>query len=450
MNISGFLLSSSLLLGLGSAQETPAKASEIPAPLQGCAKSSNYDGKGNFELFGQDGFIFESPEFQDTYEFKGLDQLTLLVNTFRARGSELILVPVPSRAIKYAGSLDLTSYPRLDFSSQKFVQSWDKMIASARGTGAHVVDLLPDILAFKPGARGEDFFYPRDHHWTTSGAEKAAQETADLIAGIIRDRQLELPTKKGTLTLTRGSSFTGSYGKRFEDVCGQKLPQMTSYQARYEEENESLLGDEDDVIGIFGDSFGQGFPDSNFGPLLEYRTGLKTVNYSSAGAGPLLSLYGYLADPRVREKLPKFIVVPFMGWLSNNAFDYNQATAALLSCTDRTRLARVDYPAGQDKITFGTLPQTAARKLIHIHTNETTNYLEVRGKYTDGSPMRWENWRVSADYFRGSRNDFYSLAAVGRTPLEASIAIDGRKPTAGYAEVCSVDVGNAEGALSSP
>lgn len=450
MTIPGFLLSSGLLLaGLGAAQEMPARASETP-PLQGCAKSSDYDGKGSFELFGKNGFIFESPEFQDTYEFKGAGQLTLLVNAFRARGSELILVPVPSRAIKYAGGLDLTAYPRLDFSSQKFVQSWEKMIASARGTGAHVVDLLPDILAFKPGARGEDFFYPRDHHWTTSGAEKAAEETAELIAGIIKARQWTLPTKKGTLTFTGGSSFTGSYGNRFESVCGQKLPKMTSYQARYEQEDESLLGDEDAVVGIFGDSFGQGFPDSNFGPLLEYKTGLNTVNYSSAGAGPLLSLYGYLADPGVREKLPKFIVVPFMGWLSNNAFDYNQATAALLSCTDRTRLARVDFPAGQEKISFGTLPQTDARKLVHIHTNETTNYLEVRGKYTDGSPMRWENWRVSADYFRGSRNDFYSLAAVGRTPLEASIAIDGRKPTAGYAEVCLVDLGNPQGDLPSP
>ncbi len=64
--------------------------------------------------------------------------------------------------------------------------------------------------------------------------------------------------------------------------------------------------------------------------------------------------------------------------------------------------------------------------------------MEIRGKYTDGSNMTWESGRTAADYFKGSRNDFYTLLPSDKTPMQTLIGIDNHNPTGEYVEVCSV------------
>jgi hypothetical protein len=424
-------------------------AQPVSQPLYApCAKSGDIDGKGTAELFSPEGWIFESHEFksQEVLTSKTLAALTLLAEAFEARGAKLILVPVPTRAIRAAETVDLTRYPQVRFSAQAYTASWNSMVAQARATGITVVDLLPTIVSFKTNTRGEGFFYPRDHHWTMSGMEVAAEQIAAEIDRLAKAQNLSLERQEGSLKVSRSGEFVGSIGEHYAKACGTEVKSMPLYDATYTVESISLLDDVEPLIGIFGDSFGLSFPyntynrpDKNFSVMLEAKTGLPTINNSVSGNGKTATLAGYLADPKLVAKLPPYVVVPFMGGLSNNVFDYGQMRAALLGCSDATRLIKTEFAAPSPKMTF--TPKLAApstgKSLIHIHTDVPANYLEVRqGTYTDASPLSFEIYRTSAPYYTGSRTDFYSMLADDKTVRSLTVQLDKLAPVSGYIEIC--------------
>ncbi|WP_197474682.1 alginate O-acetyltransferase AlgX-related protein [Deinococcus puniceus] len=433
-------------LSLGGALAQAAVSSVQPT-YAACAKSSDIDGKGTYELFGSNGWIFESYEFSALEGLRGTSvaALTRLAKAFKARGSTLILVPVPTRAVSADKTLDFARYPQLQFSKDHYVASWNTMIAQARATGITVIDLLPTVLDFQVNARGEDFFQSRDHHWSLSGMEAATTQIAAQISALAQAQKLDLERQQGELTIKPAGGSAGSMGSHYMKACDLKIEAMPVYDATYTAESTSLLDDVEPVIGIFGDSFGLSYSstrvDKNFGVLLEAKTALPVVNNSVSGNGRTATLAGYLADPALVDKLPPFVVVPFMGGISNSDFDYGQMTAALIGCSDANRIAQTKFSTPAAKMVFAPQPQGASKgnSLIHIHTDAPTNYLEVReGTYTDGSPLKFEIYRTSASYFTGSRTDFYSLLADEKSVRSLAVQLEKQGPVSGYVEVCRI------------
>ncbi|WP_168733634.1 hypothetical protein [Deinococcus sp. Arct2-2] len=434
--------------GLASAQSPLAQAAAPAYPA--CAKSSDIDGKGTFELFGTNGWIFESHEFKanEALSSRTLSALTLMAKAFKARGSHLILVPVPTRAVRAADTVNLTQYPQLRFSAAQYATAWTTMIAQARSTGVYVVDLLPTILNFNPGVRGEEFFYPRDHHWTLSGTEAAARQVTAQIQAIAQAQGLELQETPGLLEIVQKGEFTGPLASHYTRACGTTTEPLKRFQASYTVQGDSLLGDVQPLIGIYGDSFGLTYPDNkyaepdaNFAVMLEATAQLPTINNSVSGSGKTATLAGYLALPEGREQLPPFVVVPFMGGIPNNTFDYGQVTAALIDCSAATRLARTEVASPSPRMLFAppSTGPTLGKSLIHIHTNAPTNYIEVReGRYTDNSVLSFEIYRIAAPYYFGSRTDFYSLLADDKTVNSLMVQLDKQRPVSGYVETCKI------------
>jgi alginate biosynthesis protein AlgX len=409
--------------------------------ISACAKSSDIDGKGTSQFFDKNGWIFESWEYKDDNQFTASDSLTQLVLALKDRGSNLILVPTPFRTIKYASGVQSDNPIVANFSKSKYIKSWNDMLVATRATGATVIDLLPAVQNYKTSARGETFYYPRDHHWTTSGAEVAAQQVAAAIKQLRSKNSIPLQRETNSITFTSKTELVGSFGEHYATACGNRPPLMKRFDAKLSTGSSNLLTTSKTIVGVFGDSFGQAYPDNNFSPLLENATQLSTTNYSVSGGGPTVALAGYLADAKVRDQLPPFIVVPFQGWVSNNYFDYSQITAALVGCNASRMISTMSDSPTQSAVTFKPKddPQSKNQRILHVTTSIPTNYFEVRGKYIDGSDLRFEIYRTSADYYKGSRTEFYAILPKAQAVDYATFKIEGSKSFKAKVELCNLE-----------
>ena len=315
------------------------------------------------------------------------------------------------------------------------------MIADVKKTGVHVIDLLPAVKNFNGSPRGEAFYYPRDHHWTTSGAEVAARAVADQIQQISQQTGLSLQKEENEISFSSKVELQGSFGERYQAACGTRPELMKRFDATISRKNASLLDTEETQIGIFGDSFGQAYPDNNFAALLEHQAQLATANYSLSGAGVTLPMLSYFADEKVRAVLPPFIVVPFQGWVSNNDFDYDQSTAALVGCDAKRMISKADAAPPAPVATWipNDQPTRLGRRILHVRTSVPTTYLEVRGNYSDGSPLSFESYRVSADYYKGSRTEFYAILPGEKSVGTVSVKIEGDRAFSMSTELCSLE-----------
>lgn len=97
--------------------------------------------------------------------------------------------------------------------------------------------------------------------------------------------------------------------------------------------------------------------------------------------------------------------------MSNNDFDYDQSTAALVGCDAKRMISKTDGTPTALLATWtpDDQPTRLVRRILHVRTSVPTPYLEVRGKYSDGSPLSFESYQVSADYYKGSRTEFYAI-----------------------------------------
>ncbi|WP_027483710.1 alginate O-acetyltransferase AlgX-related protein [Deinococcus pimensis] len=413
-------------LGIGCAG---AQSADTPTP---CDKAS-------YMIFGSggNGWIFEPWEFGDNIALPAVDELKVMQAAFEKRGAQLVMVPVPSRPSKYISKIDLRKYPNLKFSPQTYQTTWEAMIDAARSSGTSVVNLLPNILSYQPGSRGESFFYPRDHHWTTSGAEVAAGQVAAEIKRLIAARGMKLKAEDVSVKVERAGFNSGSFADRYFSLCGTKSDIMPAYKATLTVKGGGLLDDEDAVVGVFGDSFGLASPDNNFAPFLEAKTGLRTVNYSLPGAGSFGSLTGYLADPKFVGKLPKFVVVPFLGSISSDPTVYRQVTAELDGCAKPASKFTLDGTSDAP-FSWANVPALGQRGAVHLHLGAPTQKVELTLGYDDGSTEKVTLNRPGNDWYKGNRTDFYLALAKGRTLKTVSVRADD-KPAKLTGQLCALD-----------
>ncbi|WP_350244401.1 alginate O-acetyltransferase AlgX-related protein [Deinococcus sonorensis] len=368
--------------------------------------------------FGTDGWMFEPWEFNDTFSFSATAALQELNEAFRARGSTLVLVPVPSRPYKYLSKIDPTLYPNLKFSPETYKQSWQTMIQAARATGVTVVDLLPSVENYSTSETGEEFFYPRDHHWTTSGVQVIAPVVAQAISALKLPGLNKLTVKMDGFSLKKEGFNSGAFADRYTKACGSRAASSPAYKVRYTKQT-GLLDDTVATIGVFGDSFGLAYPDNNFAPLLEWNTKLNTVNYSLAGGGSLGALTGYLADPAVNHSLPQVVVVPFMGAVPNDANQYRQITATLRGCPGPVQAVQ---SAAEAAVTFQA--DGAAHSAVHLAFTQDTQKVKLTLDYQDGTSEKMTLNRSNADYFKGDRRNFYVSLPADRTVKDLQVSTD--------------------------
>jgi len=413
---------------------------------QSSAQNINSDGSyakcdaaGDIVL-GKNGWISELWEWNSEYNFTTTNEIVDMNNAFKKRGITIIFVPVPSRAVKYSQLFDSSmSKNVIDFSPSQYASNWNDMIKKTSALGVHIVDLMPALKAYTVSSRGESFFYPRDHHWTTSGAEVSSQVVAQTIKDIIKQNSIPVNFTPGRLSVTKSGFNSGSFGDHYSARCKNKVAPMDAYKAVNTIDSSSLLGDRENQIDIFGDSFGFTNPDNNFSIFLEHYSGLSVTNYSVPGIGNLGSLIGYLADADINRKLPKFIVVPMLGWLPSDASMYRQITAEISGCIRPLKKSLRSYDGSSPNMTYSAenILQDSWYS-IHIKFSEDVSKVNLVLKYKDNTTENISLDRGSNNFYKGDKRNFYIALQKSKLLSSAIVTADPTKKVQSKVELCNL------------
>lgn len=422
----------SVILILGSTFNSNAQKVNLDGSFPSCKASEDM-------IFGSNGWIYEYWEWNSAFEFTAGEALMDMDKAFKKRGINLIFVPVPNRTVKYAEYVDIPKYYNIKFSSAEYIIDWNKMVDDIDKLGVNIVNILPTVEKYNISTRGEMFYYPRDHHWTTSGAESSSQAVASAIKKIIKNNNIPLKPTLGVLKVVKQGYNSGSFGDHYSDKCKNKPPNMDAYKAINTISKGGLLENIRPELGVFGDSFGLASPDNNFSTFIEHYSGLRTVNYSTPGIGQLGSLVGYLADPKVNKDLPPFIVVPTLSWLPNDPVMYRQITAEVAGCTHRIQGVATVFKSNTSTYDYtpNILIQNAWNS-IHINLDVNAKQVNINVLYNDNTTERLKLIRNSNDYYKGDLKNFYITFNKNKKVKSAAISIDNLKVFSGTVEMCGL------------
>jgi len=166
--------------GLAAAAPNPARA-EMQT-ISACAALDDpetYKEEDNKEFAqiipGKDGWIFRS-RLDLKYRFKITDQTKdsyhRLVSAFRYKGSDMVMVMIPTRGIT---SRDMLLPPHSEnYKYDKALKNYYAMMEEMRHSGFTVADMT-GVEQVK------NFFFKDDNHWTVDAARFTAAKTAEAI-----------------------------------------------------------------------------------------------------------------------------------------------------------------------------------------------------------------------------------------------------------------------------
>ncbi|HET8883776.1 MAG TPA: alginate biosynthesis protein AlgX [Solimonas sp.] len=428
------LLLAALVAAAALADSRPALAAgdaptyDIRLCCQLCPKAADpasYAGSSYLEEFrvleqGRDGWLFRSGIDMTTDIEIGdasIAQLRRLAAALRARGSALVIVLQPPRALMDVDKLSDAQRKRYDFAAAKrsYVSALQK-IRLAGVTVAPVDELIDEH-------KGYEYFFRRDHHWTPDGAK----HTADVVAAAIRKlpafkdvprksfvtHPASLIGKPGTLQKVATQICGGSYSMQYVDGditepagggdAGALLGDGGDASASDDASGGGLLdvaGKPDDGGGLLGNGGGDGgdVPQIvllgtsnsdtkggyNFNGYLEQALGADVLDTALSGGSFDGSLLHYLPSDLYQKHPPKIIVweIPWQNWpgASKNPYKtYRQAVPLVHDgCEGRPAVLSnsIDLKAGSNELLFNgggaAQPLTGAHYWLDLQFDDPT------------------------------------------------------------------------------
>ena len=279
-----------------------APAEPIPAL---CAAVREIDPDGRSEstyVSGLDGYLFRLyPDLAipPAQEPAAMALLSRFGRELEARGTTLVLAPVPPRGMVMADKLNPADplFSHFDPVAQR--TAWDRSLADLRATGVRVAD-MNQFPAAGP------FNFKRDHHWTPDGARAGGKAVAAAIA--------DLPIPRHTFTHTQVREFLneGSLGTKVSELCGQPAfpaERAPLYQA-VEQTPHALLDDaapEIILVGTSNSNLGQA-DHAYFAGAIREESGLDVLNLGVVAGGVETSMLLALQDRQLWEHPPRILV----------------------------------------------------------------------------------------------------------------------------------------------
>src|SRR5688572_14356061 len=184
---------------------------------------------------GKDGWLYRS-RFDLKFRFqlteRTLDSFRRLANALRSKGSELVVVMMPTRGLVHYSHLN----PDTEFDHKVGQRSYFKMLDEIRSTGIHVADMT--------GADQTGYFLKRDNHWTYEGAQFTAKAVAETIKNmpVYEDlRKTDFVTKE----INEPKEATHRYAEFINKVCGTTIPRETIDKTFTTDRKDSNLSEEE-------------------------------------------------------------------------------------------------------------------------------------------------------------------------------------------------------------
>lgn len=252
---------------------------------------------------GLDGWFFFNHDLKEDYEMLAPEQanfIAKLSQAFATQGVQLVVVPVPGRAVVRPDELYSGDPKQTAFSPTAAKARYFDYINKLQHSGVAVVNVL--AVAGNFDARGGQTFFKRDLHWTPEGANAVAEATAEKIHQIAANK----PFPNIELTLTRNSQDQVHKGRFVNNwlygACGYTLPPepLGVYTVSRQQESIRLP-----TVVQAGSSFG-GLPfDQGF---LSVALQSEILNVSVGNGGALLALESYLATDDYKNNRPQILV----------------------------------------------------------------------------------------------------------------------------------------------
>ena len=232
-----------------------------------------------------------------------------LIDALAAKGIQLGMILQPTRGLMHRGKVRQDWNQGFDFERSR--NSFAVYLEQLRAAGA----LVPDMVQLVDRPPEEEYFFRRDHHWTSDGA----RATARVVADYLREQPIYLQlTKKayrtepgltqhkdGTLNLALHSLCGNDYGVQY--VPGYRtVPAVNDVSALFDEQPEPeviLLGTSNSAAR---DEENKQF---NFDGFLKEYLSIDLLNYALPGAGEYGAMVEYLnSDSYAPEAPPKLIL----------------------------------------------------------------------------------------------------------------------------------------------
>ncbi|MGE3296596.1 MAG: alginate biosynthesis protein AlgX [Porticoccaceae bacterium] len=328
MNISRLI--ACLAVGLSvalpvTADETPHYAVELCCKL--CPETQDPKAYNTPELVrnrqlidGQDGWLYRS-NFDLNTDFSprhpnAYGDLRRFAEALRSRGTELVLVYLPTRGLMHPDSL--TPDQRTRYDHQAAALSYAAQLNAFRDQGVQVPDLTP-LLRDPP--QQDAYYFKRDRHWTPAGAKRTAQ----LVAETVRRLPGYAEFSKQTFTTVHVGMLrkNGSLQQAVAQVCGFQYSDQWVPAFRTEAGASAYAAP---PITLVGTSFSAEPGSYNFRGYLQEYLGVEIHNASVPDHGAEGSWLNYLASTEFQHAPPPVLLweVPAHGAPGAGKF-YRQA-----------------------------------------------------------------------------------------------------------------------------
>lgn len=249
-----------------------------------------------------------------------LDRFT---QALKEKNTKLVFISIPSRSWVAENFLDYNNSVQSKFNSAKAKQNFAAYLARLKELGI----VTPDLTQALHKARkiNQPFFFKRDHHWTSQGAEMTAKEVARAIAEL---PEYKSATKKKFETAFKDNQlWKTAMPLSIQRVCETDMPaeEFPTYitKLKASDDASALFGDDDESEPsiLVGSSF-SALEQFNFDGFLSQSTGLEIANYAIAGGQLFNSIISLTSSEAFEASHP-----PFFFWEAPSHYDLNDNSA---------------------------------------------------------------------------------------------------------------------------
>ncbi len=272
-------------------------------------------------IAGKDGWLFRS-HFDLKFRFKlterTIDSFRRLGDAFRSKGTELVIVMMPTRGLVHYNQLTPQELEEFDHKAAK--RSYLKMLDDMRRSGVAVADMSEADTV-------DNYFLKRDNHWTHEGAKFTAEAVANTIKTMPVYDELK-KTDFSNKEITASQEATHRYAEFVNKICHSDIPRETLNKT-FEVESldnaqseENLFGDESQPeITLLGTSNSTNPQPSfaNFEGFLKEALRADILNQAVSGGSLQGSISNYVLNEDYKKTKPKIII-----WEMSAHYGFNQ------------------------------------------------------------------------------------------------------------------------------
>ncbi|WP_158592096.1 alginate O-acetyltransferase [Pseudomonas cavernicola] len=234
---------------------------------------------------------------------EGYSRLEKLRDALKKKGVELVMAYLPPRGLMNAEMLSRESQQAFDTELSK--KNYLQTIQRLRSLGIRAPDMSL-LLSQKADAK-QALYFKRDPHWTSYGAELAAQVLAEELRK--SDVFKTIPSKEFISKKDKSDLKNGSLNQAFGKVCGNSY--ANEYFSRFvtepKAESADLFSDaEAPEVVLAGTSFSS--PEYNFAGFLKQHAKVDVDNRSVDGGGFHSAMLQYLGSQDFQKNPPKILI----------------------------------------------------------------------------------------------------------------------------------------------